>query len=99
DTSNKTELVIVNPGTANSTVTVTMFNARGQQAGITISQTVTAHAAFRLPASGFGANPAAGTFSARISSSLPVTATAIINRSDSLLFAPGQPMDQPSSLR
>jgi hypothetical protein len=99
DASNKTELVIVNPGTANSTVTVTLFNARGEQAGITISQTVTAHASLRLPASAFGANPAAGTFSARISASLAVAATAIINRSESLLFAPGQPMDQPSSLR
>src|SRR5207302_9236223 len=99
DTSNKTELVIVNPGTANSTVTVTLFNARGEQAGITISQTVTAHASLRLPASAFGANPAAGTFSARISASLPVAATAIINRSESLLFAPGQPIDQASSLR
>src|SRR3989441_1445751 len=99
DATNKTELVIVNPGTTNSTVTVTLFNARGEQAGITISQTVTAHASLRLPASAFGANPAAGTFSARISASLPVAATAIINRSESLLFAPGQPIDQASSLR
>ncbi|HYR43084.1 MAG TPA: DUF5719 family protein [Terriglobia bacterium] len=98
DATNKTELVIVNPGTTTSTVTVTLFNARGEQAG-TISQTVTAHASLRLPASAFGANPTGGTFSARISASLPVAATAIINRSESLLFAPGQPMDQPSTLR
>ena len=97
DENNKSELFIVNPAAATGTVTITLFNARGEQAGTTVSQNVGPHAALRLPTAAFTGTT--GTFSARISSSVPVTATAIINRSDSLLFAPGQPVDQTASLR
>jgi hypothetical protein len=96
DDANKTELVIVNPGSASSTVTVTLFNPRGEQTGVPVSQTVGAHAMLRLATGAF--TTAGGTFSARIASNIPVAATAIINRSGSLLFAPGQPIDQSSSI-
>jgi len=99
DQNTRTELVILNPGTSIGTVTVSLFNARGEQTGTTVSQTVAAHAAFRLSTATFAASPAGETFSARISSSVPVAATAILTRTDSLLFAPGQRVDQAASVR
>src|SRR5207302_3264357 len=95
----KTELVILNPGTSSSTITVTLFNTRGEQTGTTVSQTVAAHAALRLSTATFVASPAGETFSARISASVPVAATTILTRADSLLFVPGQRVDQTASVR
>src|SRR2546426_8079778 len=40
DQTTKTEIVILNPAAANSIVTLTMFNPRGEQSGATLSQTV-----------------------------------------------------------
>ena len=98
DQINKTELVILNPGTANTTVSVTLFNARGEQAGAVPSQVIPARGALRLSPSVLNA-AGAGTLSARISASAPVAATAIIDRGDSLLFVGGQAIDQPASVR
>jgi hypothetical protein len=99
DQTTKTELVVLNSGLTSGTVTLTLFNARGDQAGATISQTVAAHAALRLSTADFAVNLPAETFSARISATVPVAATAILNRSGSLLFVPGQSVDQPASVR
>src|SRR5262249_28209196 len=51
DETNKTELVILNPGAATSTVAVTLFNAGGEQAGAVPSQVVPGHGALRLSSS------------------------------------------------
>jgi hypothetical protein len=99
DKTNTTDIVVLNPGTATATVTITLFNSRGDQAGATVSQTVAAHGALRLPSSAFGVNPTSETLSARVSATVPVAATAIVNRSGSLLFATGQRMDQAASVR
>ena len=99
DQTTKTEIVILNPAAANSIVTLTMFNSRGEQSGATLSQTVLPHAALRLSASALGVNPTSETLSIRISATLPVAATAILNRSGSLMFAPGQRVDQAASMR
>ena len=99
DQTNTTEIVVLNPGTTAGTVTLSLFNSRGEPAGATLSQTVAAHAALRLQASAFPVNTTSETLSARVSATVPVAATAIVNRSGSLLFAPGQPMDQTASVR
>ncbi len=98
DSANKTELVIVNPGLASSSVTVTLFNARGDQVGAIPAQLLSGHAALRLASSSLSIT-GAGTLSARISASAPVSATAIIERGDALLFVAGQALDQPASVR
>src|SRR5262245_53564438 len=98
DSANKTELVIVNPGVASSTVAVTLFNARGDQVGSIASQLLSGHAALRLASSSLNIG-GAGTLSARISASAPVSATSIIDRGDALLFVGGQALDQPASVR
>jgi hypothetical protein len=99
DQTNTTEIVVLNPGATTGTVTITLFNSRGEQAGATVSQTVSAHAALRLPASAFSVGPSSDTLSARVSATVPVSATAILNESGSLLFATGQRMDQTASVR
>jgi hypothetical protein len=98
DTSNKTELDILNPGTAPGTVAVTLFNASGAQVGSIPSQVIPGHGALRLPPSVLNA-AGLGTLSARITASIPVGATAVIDRGDSLLFASGQAVDQTSTVR
>jgi hypothetical protein len=97
DNTNKTELVIVNPGAAGATISVTLYNARGDQAGTVASQILAPHGAVRISSALMSAGP--GNLSARITSSGPVAATAIMDRGDSLLFVPGQVIDQPASLR
>ena len=99
DQSNTTEIDILNPGTTTSTVTLTLFNPRGEQTGAVVSQTVAGHSALKLPASAFGIGTASDPLSARVSATVPVAATAIVNHSGSLLFAPGQGMDQSASVR
>src|SRR5262249_52515356 len=89
DQINKTELVIVNPGTANTTVSVALFTAGGEQASAVPARVVPGRGALRLSPAVLNA-AGAGTLSARVSASAPVTATAIVDRGDSLLFAGGQ---------
>jgi hypothetical protein len=97
DQSSRTELVILNPGAASSSVTVTLFTAEGRQVGNIPSQLIPGHGALRLSSAAL--NLGAATLSARITSSTPVAASAIIDRGDSLLFVTGQAVDQPGSLR
>ena len=99
DQTTTTDIVVLNPGTTAATITLSLFNARGEQAGATVSQNVAAHAALRLPASAFAVNPTSDTLSARVSATVPVAATAILSRSSSVLFAPGQRLDQAASVR
>src|SRR5436309_9211373 len=99
DQTTKTEIVILNPAATNSTVTLSLFNAGGEQSGTTLSQTISGHAALRLSTSAFMASPTSETLSARISANVPVAATAILNRSGSLMFVPGQRIDQSASMR
>jgi hypothetical protein len=99
DQTTKTQLVVLNSGPTSGTVTLTLFNARGDQAGATISQTIAAHAALRLSTSDFAVNLPPDPLSARISATVPVAATAILNRSGSSWFAPGQSVDQPAPVR
>ena len=99
DQTTKTEIAIVNPAATNGTVTLSLFNSGGEQSGTTLSQTISGHAALRLSTSAFTASPTSETLSARISANVPVAATAILNRSGSLMFVPGQRVDQSASMR
>src|SRR5262249_42133657 len=92
------ELVIVNPGTANSTVSVTLFNASGDAVSTVPSQVIGAHAALRLSPATLNA-AGAGTLAARISASAAVSATGIVDLGDSLMFVAGQSVDQQAAMR
>jgi len=96
DQVSKTELLILNPGTSASTVSVTLYAADGREAGIVAAQVIPGHGMLRL---GSGALNISGTVSARISASAPVAATAIVDRGDAMFFVQGQAVDQPSPLR
>ena len=97
DPTNKTELFILNPGSAASNVAIKLFNGDGAAAGTVPSQIIAPHAALRLTAAELNASP--GTLSAAITASVPVAATAIIDRADSLLFVPGQTIDSTATVR
>lgn len=99
DQSNKTELVVLNPGSVNGTVTITLFNSPGQELGASVIRSIGAHAALRLPVPALIANVPGGNLSVRITSSVPVSAVAAIERGDSVLFAGGQAADQPATVR
>ena len=99
DQTTKTEIVILNPASTNSIVTLNLFNSHGEQSGVTLSQTVLPHAALRLSTPALAVTGTSETLSARISATVPVAATAILNRSGSVMFAPGQRVDQPASMR
>jgi hypothetical protein len=98
DQTSKTELVVLNPGTATASVTIALFNTAGEPAGTVLSQVLDPHAALRMSPAAMNAG-GAGTLSARITANVPVAATAIIERGDSLLFSSGQAVDQPASVR
>ncbi len=93
DQVNSTDLVVVNPGTVTGSVNITFFNAAGQAAGTPVNRSIGPHAALRLPVI------PAGNLSARISSSIPVSGAAVIERDSSILFAGGQPVDQAAAVR
>src|SRR5260370_8888929 len=97
DQTTKPELVVLNSGLTSGTVTLNLFNARGDQAGATISRTIAAHGAVRLAPSDFAVNLPPDPLSSRISATVPVSATAILNRSGALSFAPAHRLDQPPS--
>jgi hypothetical protein len=98
DANNDTTLVVVNPSSSgNSTVNIAFYNSGGQQVGIA-NVTIPPHAAQRLALSSFSNLPA-DNLSARIVSSIPVAATSLVKRSNGVLFASGQPVDQPTTLR
>lgn len=100
DSTYNTQLVIVNPnsGTSPATVTIEFYGGSGQRLATT-TQSVSAHASVRLrPSSIVPGIPSAGV-SARITSSVGVVATAVINRPGTFMFVEGQPVDQPSAVR
>jgi len=98
DATSKTELDIVNPGSTTSVVAVTLFNARGERAASVPSQAIPGHGVLRVSTTALNVS-GAGTLSARITASVPVAATAIVDRGDSLLFVNGQVVDQLASVR
>ena len=98
DQSTKTELVIVNPGSLPGSASITLYNAAGQAVSSYPSQVITGHAALRISSSALNIT-GLGVLSARVFASVPVAATAIIDRGDSLLFAAGQAIDQLASFR
>src|SRR5262249_17529088 len=97
DQTSRTELIVLNPGSVSSNVQVALYNAGGGQTSV-FQSLLTAHAALRITSAALSA-AGTGTLSARISASTPVSATAIIERGDALLFSSGQPIDQPASIR
>jgi hypothetical protein len=98
DQTNRTELVVLNPGAANSNVTITFFSARGEELG-TVSRTLSSYAAIRLRASDVVTNNGGGNVSARISASAPVVATGIIQRDGASMFVAGQSVDHQAPVR
>jgi len=98
DSMNKTELVILNPGVASTNIAVTLYNTRGEQVGNVPAQVIAGHGSLRLSSATMNLG-GAGTFSAKITSSSPVAATAIVDRGDSLVFVNGQSVEQASALR
>src|SRR5262249_28292595 len=98
DQLNRTELVIVNPGSGPSSVTGRLYNASGELVGNIPSQIIQSHAALRLLSPALNTT-GAGWLTARISASAPVAAGAIIDRGDLLYFVAGQAIDQTASLR
>ncbi|PYS48516.1 MAG: hypothetical protein DMG13_25425 [Acidobacteria bacterium] len=98
DQINKTDLLVLNPGTANSNVTITFFTSRGEEAG-TVTRSIASHAAVSLRPSTIVSPAVSGNLSARISSSVPVAAVAAIERDDALMFAGGQAFDQLATVR
>jgi uncharacterized protein DUF5719 len=97
DGVNTSELQVMNPNPFGGTVTITFYNARGDEAGSTV-RSVTPHAELRVTTSSVVAN-ASGIFSARISSTVPVAAVAAVRNSDSMMYATAQPVDQAASAR
>ena len=97
DALNATELQVLNPNPFGGTVTITFFNARGDEAGSTV-RSLTAHAALRLLTSSVVPN-ASGAFSARISSTVPVASAGAVRTANSLMYAAAQPVDQAASVR
>ncbi len=92
------ELVILNPGAADSNVTITFFTARGQEAA-TVNPRLAARGALKLRPSAVVPAAITGDLSVRISSSAPVAAAAVIQTPDSFLVVAGQTTDQPASVR
>lgn len=97
DGTNTNEVQVLNPNATGGTVTITFFNARGDEAG-SVVRSLTAHAAVRLVTSSIVPN-ASGIFSARISSTVPVAAVGAVRTSNSLMYAAAQPVDQQASMR
>ncbi len=96
--STHTDLLIINPGSAPANVTVTFYNLRGDTVGSTV-RTVAPHNAYTFrPSQSFPIFGSAGT-SARVTSNVPVTATALIGDGDSMLSVNGQPVDVTATTR
>jgi len=98
DQTNHTEIVIINPGSTAANASLTLYGARGAEIGTTV-QFIPPHGAVRYrPASGF---PIAGSpgVSARITSTVAVTAMAVIAGTGDSVFVNGQPVDQIATTR
>jgi hypothetical protein len=93
-----TEIEIVNPGSTTTSGTVIVYNAAGAEVG-SRPYNLAGHAALRVAASSLIANPPAENLSAKITANAAgVAALAVVDRGDALLFAGGQPADQPSTV-
>jgi hypothetical protein len=97
DQTAHTDLLLINPGTTAATVGLSFSNLRGDDVGST-SQTIPAHGIWKFhPANSIPIFGSSGT-SARVTSNVPVTATAVITASDTL-FVNGQAVDQAATTR
>jgi hypothetical protein len=97
DVNEHTDLLIINPGNVTANISILLYNLRGEQIAA-LPRAVPAHGAFKfrpsqtLPIFGTGT-------SARVNSSVPVTATAIIGGSESLMSVNGQSVELAASVR
>lgn len=98
DAAYDTQIVIVNPGTGNANVTVQLYSGAGQVLG-TSSLGLGPYASVRVGPSSINPSLPADYVSARITSTVQVAATAVVNRSGTLMSIEGQPIDQQSPLR
>jgi hypothetical protein len=98
DQNTHTDLMIINPGPDKGTITVDLFNIRGDWIG-SKSESLASHAVLSFrPGAEYPIIGSAGT-SARISSTVPVSTMAIVNATDSLMFVNGQSVEQNSRVR
>jgi hypothetical protein len=96
-----TQIVIVNPnsGSSAASVTVQLYGAAGQAPIGTTTLTIAPHAFQRIGPSSISPSLPADYISARITSTVNVAATAIVNRSDTFMAVEGQAVDQQSASR
>jgi hypothetical protein len=99
DSSNDTQLVIVNSMTSTGTVTIELHAPGGQVLGAAVNRSLAAHSSLRLEASDIVSNLPADNVSARITSTVNMSASAVINRGGVSMFVPGQRVDQQATLR
>lgn len=88
----RTDVNVINPGTTTGSITINYYTARGDDAGNYVI-TVPAHGIVKAPAR----LPTA--VSARVTSSVPVIATATVNNDASVMFVNGQAIDQSATTR
>jgi hypothetical protein len=93
DSTSTTQVVVANPSTGSANFTITFYDPTGKALG-NQALILGGHAATRILPSAVVLNLPAQNISARISSSLPVSATAIIDRGSAQMFAGGQSLDQ-----
>jgi hypothetical protein len=100
DSGYDTQIVLANPnsGSNAANITVELYNGAGQRLGAT-SVALTAHQSTRFRLASITPNLPADYVSARITSAVSVVASAVVNRSGTIMFVEGQPIDQPSALR
>jgi hypothetical protein len=93
-----TDLMIINPNATSANVTATFYNIRGEEIG-TRPIALAGHGSFRFrPSAFFPIIGSAGT-SARLTSTVPVSALAIVDATDSLMFVNGEAVDQNATVR
>jgi hypothetical protein len=98
DSTDDTQLVIVNPMTSTGNFTIELHAPGGQQLG-SVTRSLGAHASLRLEVSDITSNLPADNVSARITSTVNMSATAVISRGGVSMFVPGQRVDQQATLR
>src|SRR5262249_54111637 len=98
DQRNHTEVVLLKPGKTAGNPKPSFYNLRGDDLGST-NRSLDAHAAVRLRIASLLANPPADVISARITSSTPVSAVAIIERDNTLQFVTGQSAEDTATVR
>jgi len=99
DSADDTQLVIVNPTTSAGNFTIELHAPGGQQLGLPVTRGLAAHASLRLEVSDIASNLPADNVSARITSTVNMSATAVISRGNASMFVSGQGVDQQATLR